>query len=185
VEVNSQGTVSWYSREFDNRSCEGSHPLKILGKIEQVQLRELTFGEEGLIIEVNSLPRDIIYGGNGTNSVFVLKNGNFVPLEKVSFSSRDFCSPIHICKREYYNVLTPENRTTGENNIVFLPEKKTSCFTVFTEEDLSKAEMFVYTENKETVTVYPNAGYMLINNITVVPTVVSYSESKTRYKNPL
>ncbi|AKB23653.1 hypothetical protein MSMTP_0184 [Methanosarcina sp. MTP4] len=180
VEVNSRGAVSWYSSESTDSSQEAPHPLELLGEVEQVRLRELTFGEEGLYIEVDKVWR-ASYDGRLNNDVFVLKDGSLLPLELVRFSSAKPRYPITIGKRGYHNVLVKENKTTGESDITFLPGKEAPSFTVFTEESLSEAELLVYTEDEETVTVCPRAGYMLINNITVVPTLVPYSENRTRY----
>lgn len=180
VEVNSRGAVSWYSRESTDSSREAPHPLELLGEFEEIRLRELTFGKEGLYIEVDKGLR-AIYEGRLNNDIFVLKDGSLIPLELVRFSSAKPRYPVTIGKMGYHNVLIKENKTTGESDITFLPGKEAPWFTVFTEESLSKAELLVYTEDDETVTVYPLAGYMLINNITVVPTVVPYSENGTHY----
>ncbi|HII02981.1 TPA: hypothetical protein HA351_15460 [Methanosarcinaceae archaeon] len=180
VEVNSLGAVSWYSSESTDSSREAPHPLELLEEVDDIRLRELTFGEEGLYIEVDKVWR-ASYDGRLNNDIFVLKDGSLLPLELVRFSGAKPRYPVIIGKRGNHNVLIKENKTTGENDITSLPGKEAPWFTAFTEESLSKAEMLVYTEDNETVTVYPRAGYMLINNITVVPTVVPYSENRTRY----
>ena len=152
MEVNRQGHVSWYSGENVGGSFRWPHPLELLGEIEKVRLREIDFGKDGLSIEVFDEAGNVSYKSDKVNcDIFGLENGKLIPLESVSFSSEDFRYPVLISKRGYYNVLITENRTTGEDDIVFLPEKEPLCFYAFTERDLSRAEMLVYAENNETV----------------------------------
>ncbi|WP_440953834.1 hypothetical protein ACSAZK_08985 [Methanosarcina sp. Mfa9] len=150
VDVNSEGAVSWYSSESTDSFQEAPHPLELLGEFEEIRLRELTFGKEGLYIEVDKGLR-AIYDGRLNNDIFVLKNGSLLPLELVRFPSPKPRYPVTIGKRGYHNVLIKENKTTEESDIIFLPGKEAPSFTVFTEESLSKAEMLVYAKNNETV----------------------------------
>ena len=164
VEMNSQGTVSWHSGESTDSFRETPHPLELLRGLEEIRLRELTFGEEGLDIELNGMTGDVSYEGRLNNNLFVLKNGGLIPLEMVRLSGANPWYPITICKRKYHNVQIKENKTPGESDIIFLPGKEAPCFTVFTEEALSKAEMVVYREKNKTVIFNPLQTNQVGNN---------------------
>jgi hypothetical protein len=139
VEVNSRGEIVWYSAE-NRYPALGMHPLYILREVEQIHFSDITFGNQGLIIESDAQWGSLLY-----EDVFLVNDGLFTPLDVVEFSTDEPWYTIDIFKREAYNTRIIENEKNEEAFIsVIVPENDSKCITAFISQDMARAKTIVY-----------------------------------------
>lgn len=135
VEVNSRGKVTFYEGDVE-RGLGGQHPLKVLREIEKLDFRDLEFGEDGLVVDVDTVAGSLEYGSN--LKLYLLKNGTLTPLKRIRFKSSVPWHVIGICKRKIM-----KSRSGSAESTVTVTITETSmtgqCFVVFMPQDLDKA----------------------------------------------
>ncbi len=131
-------------------SASGPHPLAVLTAIEDLPFREITFGEEGLVVIVESQSGNLGYTAEYSD-IFLLENGTLEPLGDVAFSTDRPWYTILVSRRTAPDLVTTE----GDTRVVVyrastVPESpgQRSSFTVFTPEELAKAETVVRMEER-------------------------------------
>lgn len=129
-------------------SASGPHPLAVLTAIEDLPFREITFGEEGLVIIVESQSGNLVYTAEYSD-IFLLENGTLEPLDDVAFSTERPWYTIFVSRRTPPDSVTTDgDGTVGASRSITVPEPpgQRTSFVVFTPEELAKAETVVRME---------------------------------------